>query len=170
MAVDPHVQVKGSSQYPSMLPKVQPDVCPLDISVLAVSPHPEDHRRLADIFLHSRWQLRSASSFSEAARILRGAAVPVVICEYKLDDGDWKALYNLVRDLDVPCRFLVTMRHADETVWSEILEGGGYDCLPKPFRSDEVYRLVSLAWRSWKDQRDRGPHAYPRTAMTGTRG
>ena len=47
-------------------------------------------------------------------------------------------------------------------VWREILGAGGYDCLPKPFRSDEVYRLVSLAWRSWKDQSDRGTRAYPR--------
>jgi len=168
MGVEPCVHLKGSTEYPAMLPKVQPDVCPLDISVLAVSPHPEDHRRLTDIFQHSRWQLRTASNLAEALSILSATAVPVVICEYRLEDGDWRVLQQLARSLEIPSRVLVTMRHADESIWAEILEAGGYDCLPKPFRSDEVYRLVSLAWRSWKDQFDRGTH-FPRSTAAGNR-
>jgi DNA-binding NtrC family response regulator len=164
MSVEFSVHSKGGSNCQPMLPKVQPDVCPLGISVLAVSPHPEDHRRLTDIFQHSRWQLQNASTLSEAARILNEATVPVVICEFQLGDGDWRSLYEIVQNQHTPCRFLVTLRHADERTWAQVLEGGGYDCLPKPFRSDEVYRLVSLAWRSWKDQRDRAAHN-PRTAL-----
>ena len=156
---------KGSTEYTVMLPKVQPDVCPLGISVLAVSPFPQDHRRLSDIFRHSRWQLQTASDIREATAIIKRAPVPVVICEYDLPDGDWRVLYDVARTLEFPCHFLVTLRHADERVWGEILEAGGYDCLPKPFRSDEVYRLVSLAWRSWRDQHDRlSQHARTATA------
>jgi len=138
-----------------MLPKLQPDVCPIGISVLAVSPYPEDHRRLTEIFQHSRWQIRIATNLGQAVAILRESQVSVVICEHTMPDGDWRALCRQTAELGIPCRFLVARRHADEQVWAEILDAGGYDCLSKPFRADEVYRLVSLAWRSWNDERNR---------------
>jgi len=155
MALDSYVHDNSGTEYTVMLPKIQPDVCPLGISVLAVSSYPQDHRKLSDIFRHSRWQLRTASTVREATSILRDSSVPVVICEYQLPDGDWRTLNETVKALEVPSNLLVTLRHADERTWGEILDGGGYDCLPKPFCSDEVFRLVSLAWRSWKDQQDR---------------
>jgi hypothetical protein len=44
---------------------------------------------------------------------------------------------------------------ADESLWAEVLNLGGYDVLPKPLVRDEVKRVVTLAWQNWKNERDR---------------
>jgi hypothetical protein len=81
--------------------------------------------------------------------------VPVIICEHILPDGGWRDVAEASAKAGSRARLLVTSRCADESLWCEVLDEGGYDCLSKPFRSDEVFRLVSLAWRSWKDEGDR---------------
>jgi DNA-binding NtrC family response regulator len=133
----------------------QPESCPLGISVLAVSPTPEDHRALLAIFQHSRWELRTATTCAEARKTLNECVVPVVLSEYRLDDGDWRDVLNAANQSGSPCRVLVMSRNADERVWAEVLNEGGYDCLAKPLRADEVFRVVSLAWQSWKAETDR---------------
>jgi DNA-binding response OmpR family regulator len=44
---------------------------------------------------------------------------------------------------------LVTSRHADENLWAEVLNLGGYDVLLKPFDGAEVTRVVAMARRQW---------------------
>ena len=46
-------------------------------------------------------------------------------------------------------------RLADEAFWAEVLNLGAYDVLMKPFDATEVFRVVSLAWLSWKNDRER---------------
>ena len=41
---------------------------------------------------------------------------------------------------------------ADDRLWAEVLSLGGYNVLPKPFKTDEVFREVGLAWLSWKSK------------------
>jgi FixJ family two-component response regulator len=38
-------------------------------------------------------------------------------------------------------------RHADERLWAEVLNLGGYDLLAKPLEGDEVSRVVEMACR-----------------------
>ena len=42
--------------------------------------------------------------------------------------------------------------------WSEVISLGGYDVLVKPFNVPDIFRMMSLAWESWKD-RTRGARA-----------
>ncbi len=44
----------------------------------------------------------------------------------------------------------MTDRLADERLWSEVLNLGGYDVLLKPFEPGEVLRVVNSAWTCWK--------------------
>lgn len=44
-----------------------------------------------------------------------------------------------------PPKLIVASRLADERLWAEVLNLGGYDLLVKPFVADEVQRVVSLA-------------------------
>jgi FixJ family two-component response regulator len=65
----------------------------------------------------------------------------VVICERSLADGDWKDL------LGKTARLIVTSHAADEALWAEVLNLGGYDVLAQPFDEQEVRRVVALAGR-----------------------
>jgi DNA-binding response OmpR family regulator len=47
----------------------------------------------------------------------------------------------------------VTSRLADDRLWAEVLNIGGYDVLAKPFVPAEVFRTISLAWLNWKDMK-----------------
>ncbi len=52
--------------------------------------------------------------------------------------------------LRVRPNLIVTSRLADEGLWAEVLNLGGYDVLAQPFDAEEVYRVVFLAWDEWK--------------------
>jgi DNA-binding response OmpR family regulator len=45
---------------------------------------------------------------------------------------------------------IVTSRTADEHLWAEVLNIGGYDVLPQPFNRDEVERVVAAARRHFE--------------------
>ena len=122
-------------------------VCPENITVLAVSPDGEDLDRLRDILHGENWTVRSAASFDEAARAVERESPTVVACEKQLPDGDWKDLFQLVTALQDPPPVVVVSRNADENLWAEVLNLGGYDVLAKPFEYSEVSRVFAMASR-----------------------
>ena len=74
----------------------------------------------------------------------------MAICESELPDGTWQ---NVLSELDrMPCPplLVVTSRLADERLWSEVLNLGGYNVLAKPLDMREVFHVVGLAWLFWK--------------------
>ncbi|MEK7406020.1 MAG: response regulator [Acidobacteriota bacterium] len=145
------------------------------VSVLAVSPLEEDHVFLRHIFSHSNWVIHSARSCTEAFGFLDARATPVVVCERNLPDGTWQELLIALERMRPPPLLIVTSRAADDFLWAEVLNLGGYDVLVKPFDPSEVVRVVSLAWLHWKNQRDRAggsrqvAPAQPRISGSGIR-
>jgi DNA-binding response OmpR family regulator len=124
------------------------------VTVLAISPAEEDHQFLANIFSHSKWQLRNASSWREGLAALGRQRVPVLICESELPDATWKEVLAELAGLPERPLLIVSSRLADESFWAEVLNLGAYDVLMKPFDATEVFRVVSLAWLNWKNARE----------------
>ncbi len=54
---------------------------------------------------------------------------------------------------------IVACRLADDRIWSEVMNCGGYDVLEKPFHQAELVRVVSMAWLAWKSQWQRSMDA-----------
>jgi len=119
----------------------------VNISVLLVSPCPHDALSLHQILNHRNWVVRCCSSCTEAVSQLQTFQPAVVICERDLPDGCWKDLHATLQNLDLAPALLVVSRHADEHLWAEVLNLGGYDVLLKPFDPAEVTRVVRMAWR-----------------------
>ena len=67
-----------------------------------------------------------------------------------LPDGDWKLVLNGFDSLPMPPNLIVTARVANDELWAEVLNLGGYDVLAQPFDTQEVYRVVFLAWHARK--------------------
>jgi len=128
--------------------------------VLAVSPSREDHRFLRRLLSAWKWVVHPAHSYAEAAELLSRHSMPVVICECELPDGTWQDVLNLLNRLEQPALLIVTSAAADDFLWAEVLNLGGYDVLMKPFDPAEVMRVVHLAWLHWKNRRLR-PAAVP---------
>ena len=122
------------------------------VTVLSVSPLEEDQACLQSIFSHSNWIYHNALTLASALRILREREISVVLCERDLRPGTWKDLLEQIALLPDPPVLLVASRLADERLWAEALNWGVYDVLTKPFDTQEVLRVVSLAWQHWKVQ------------------
>ena len=85
----------------------------------------------------------------EQARIhLAGADISVVICEGTLPDGNWKDILKCAAQTKNAPSLIVTSNHADEALWAEVLNLGGYDVLAQPLDDDEVLRVLASAART----------------------
>ena len=129
-----------------MLAPLRRSTLPDSVSVLLISALPEDHDSLQEIFYRSNWILRRVSTCREALLDAWEYDTPVVICERDLPDGDWKLVLSKFDRLPLRPNLIVTSRLADDNLWAEVFNLGGYDVLAQPFGSDEVFRVVFLAW------------------------
>jgi DNA-binding response OmpR family regulator len=50
---------------------------------------------------------------------------------------------------------VVTSRMADEALWAEVLNMGGYDVLAQPLDTEEVTRVIGAALRRMGNERER---------------
>jgi two-component system response regulator HydG len=114
-------------------------------TILSVSHMVEDHIDLRRLFERARWETREAHCCREAIAAIAEQDLDVVLCEARLPDGDWKDLLDDLSRRANPPYLIVTSRLADESLWAEVLNLGGYDVLAKPFVSGEVCRVVGLA-------------------------
>ena len=121
--------------------------------MLLISSSREDHVSLRRILSRDRWKVHEARSYREAMSALCADRMPVVICESSLPDGNWKDVLGQVAPMADAPRLIVTSFHADDRLWAEVLNMGGFDVLLKPLDESEVLRVVDLAWRNWEDER-----------------
>ena len=78
----------------------------------------------------------------------------MVLSECELPDGNWKdVLSRLASILERP-RLIVFSRHADDGLWSEVLNVGGSDVLATPFRKEELVFAIGSAWLDWQSEQE----------------
>jgi DNA-binding response OmpR family regulator len=128
------------------------DITPAVPSVLTVSPWRDDHQSLSTILSNSIRDLSWAGSIADAMYQAAGKSVPIVVCEHQLSDGAWNVLFQKLERMPKPPKLIVASRLADEKLWSEVLNLGGWDVLAKPFELREVLHVVRHAWESWYKQ------------------
>jgi len=131
---------------------------PEKIAVLLVSPNPEDESVLRDILPTTDLpNLSRCDSVEAAMPEIRTRQPAVVMCERDLPDGNWKAILGTCEALPKPPVVLVVCRHADDNLWGEVLNLGGYDVLLKPFDRSEVTRVLNASCREWSLPATRQP-------------
>jgi DNA-binding NtrC family response regulator len=113
--------------------------------ILSVSPFPGDHLTVGHVVENSPWRFTAVRSTTEACQELNRSQYTVVFCESFLSDGTWKDMLDIVSGLDDPPLLVVISQLADEYLWAEVLNFGGYDVLAKPLVEDEVRRVLHLA-------------------------
>jgi DNA-binding NtrC family response regulator len=70
----------------------------------------------------------------------------VVLCDQDLPDGSWRDIVGIAETLYSPPPVIVSSRAADERLWAEVLNLGGFDLLAAPLDPVEVRRAVEIAW------------------------
>jgi two-component system response regulator HydG len=88
-------------------------------------------------------------TFEEAQAALGSSRFAAIITEAHLPDGrGWKELLEEIQQMPAPPPLVVADRLADEVMWAEVLNLGGYDLLMKPFDETEVLHVIGNACRS----------------------
>jgi DNA-binding response OmpR family regulator len=90
----------------------------------------------------SGWTVYEATDRREAAALLDRLSIAVVIA-----GGNWREFLALTSLRAVAPSVIVTAQFADEPLWAEVLNLGGYDVLAQPFDPNEVTRIVQAALR-----------------------
>jgi len=126
---------------------------------LAVSPFEADLSFLQRMFDDADWKLFTAHTYTEGMVQLSRELIPVVLCECQLPDGNWKDVLSRLAPTLEPPRLIVVSHHADERLWLEVLNLGGFDLLATPFREVEAGYAIGTAWLDWKYARHQGAHS-----------
>lgn len=113
------------------------------VSALLVGAYENDRELVRDVFRKSGWRLYETRDRHRVPGLLKRRCVQVVIAE----SAGWQRLLEEIRELPVSPQLVITSRTADDVLWSEVLNRGGYDVLPQPLDRDEFQRVVAAAIR-----------------------
>jgi CheY-like chemotaxis protein len=111
-------------------------------SVLVVSPVAEDRAFLLRVLDGLSITTHTASTVEECLDGLLALPLTAVLSEDVLPDGDWRSLLDCLAQSDAAPRLIVASRLADDALWAEVLNLGGFDVLAKPFDTEEVSRVL----------------------------
>ncbi|PWU03304.1 MAG: hypothetical protein C5B51_19155 [Terriglobia bacterium] len=116
-------------------------------SVLLVSADRQDRPRLQRILDPAGYRLINAETCTDALRLAGRYRPPVLVCDTWLPDGGWKEMLHEIAAMPDAPLLIVISTQADDRLWSEVLNLGGYDVLSKPLADEEVLRVIGLACR-----------------------
>jgi DNA-binding NtrC family response regulator len=122
-------------------------------TLVAVFEQGEDRLSLEPILSPYEWEVIWTRTCAEAAAAVRRTAHPIIVCDERFADGEWKELWNELGKNPCPPEFILASRLADERLWAELLNLGGYNLLTKPFRPEEVIRTIHGALTEWQRAR-----------------
>lgn len=122
-------------------------VTPARVPVLVVSPYPEDHVQLGKILQRDCWELRHATTCEQAQVLLEMSPFALVISESDVAGSCWRKMLSVISRVPFSRKpdLVVISTKADERLWSEVLNLGGYNVLAKPFDAAEVRWVVENA-------------------------
>jgi len=126
------------------------------VCALLLGEHEDGRLLLHEVFREAGWLLLEMRDRRRAMESIDRHSVQVVIASCEAGEWNWKKVLDNLRRREPQPQLIVTSRTADEQLWSEVLNRGGYDVLPEPFQRDEVERVVASARRHYDRARRRG--------------
>jgi two-component system, OmpR family, KDP operon response regulator KdpE len=117
------------------------------VSALAVSSHVDDLAFLRGVFGDAGWTLHEAPTLTDGLILIKRRPLDLVITDRDAANGGWRRMLDALKSQSAPLPLIVTSRLADDYLWAEVLNEGGYDVLAQPFDREEVVRVISAATR-----------------------
>ncbi len=90
-------------------------------------------------------RLRRADYLEDADLLLADGESTVLLTEAAFPGGTWQDALALKMRRHPQATLVVTAAHADERLWLDVLDQGGYDLVLKPFIADELVRILANA-------------------------
>jgi DNA-binding NtrC family response regulator len=119
-----------------------------DLAILAILDRDSDAKGLREIVREWGARLHIRRTLAGVRRQLDREPPDVVVSNTSLQDhSDWKHVLHEIESAGGLQPLIITSRVADESLWAEVLNLGGFDVLAQPFDRDEVERILSSAVR-----------------------
>jgi DNA-binding response OmpR family regulator len=116
------------------------------VAVLATA---QDRSSLRRIFRSFRWRGEFVQSCDNLQLALENFQPDVVLTDSALTGGEsWRDVLRTAQERNAAPPVIVSSRLADDRLWAEVLNLGGYDLLVTPFSAQEVHDVVNMAYRS----------------------
>ncbi len=122
-----------------------PRIC---IVALIVSDH--DREILTRISTHEPVDIHFANSHVDAWEATNRLNAPVILYDRDWPNAEWRATVQVLASSPNRSCVILASRVADDYLWQELIRYGGYDLLAKPFRPDDVTRVLKLALSYWR--------------------
>jgi DNA-binding NtrC family response regulator len=122
----------------------------LPVRLLAVIPEDMQFEFLRSTVEDVGWEIFRANSITDGLSTLVNHKINTIVTGCDLEDGSWLEMINALQPCRNAPRVLVASSHADNRLWLDVLEHGGYDLLAVPFDRNEIVRLASSAYLSWE--------------------
>ncbi len=132
------------------------------IAVLILSPCEKTRASLLEICAGQHFTVYEGTDLRQAVTLFHRHAPPVVIC-----NSDWRDFLEIASFGCERTCVIVTSPFADEALWAEVLNRGGFDVLAQPLDSNEVIRTVQAAFRRSKTPSYHPPIFGERTLAAG---
>jgi DNA-binding response OmpR family regulator len=121
--------------------------CDSLVSALLVGEFQQDRILVNDVFRKLGWRLFEARDRRRALRCLASNLVHVVLAESDVPNWSWRRVLRDLRRRTHPPQLIVASRTADDHLWSEVLNIGGFDVLAQPLEPEELERVIASARR-----------------------
>jgi len=121
-----------------------------DLSALLVGKYDADASLIHEVFQKLGWRLFEAANRRLAIKYLAREPLQVVIAKTDVPNWNWRHVLNDLQGMANPPQLIVTSRTADESLWAEVLNIGGYDVMALPFERFEVERVTASAYRHFQ--------------------
>jgi DNA-binding response OmpR family regulator len=119
------------------------------VRILAVFDRPEDRESLGQLFRGFHWVAEFVGNSAGFGNVVHHFRPDVVLTDSSLPEGQcWKDVLRFAQETSDKLPVIVSSRLADERLWAEVLNLGGYDLLVKPFIAAEVRNVVGMACRA----------------------
>jgi DNA-binding response OmpR family regulator len=119
------------------------------VSALLIGDYALDLPLIHEVFQRLGWHLFEARDRRRALRCLDNNPVHVVLAESDLPHWNWRRVLRDLRRRARPPQLIVTSRTADDYLWSEVLNIGGFDVLAQPLAPEELERVIASAHRHY---------------------
>lgn len=95
--------------------------------VLEIIASSGDRELLRRTLQQAGWETTECMTVCDAQPFL--SRFSVIVCDEQLPDGNWKDVLKQLQTLPTKPSLIVTSHLADERLWAEVLNLGGYDLL-----------------------------------------
>lgn len=115
-------------------------------TLLAVFPAVAERVAIIDLAAHYDWEIAVCPALAAAEKELVSRQPALILYDRDTPGPDWRDAFELLSRRSGESSIILVSSVADEYLWQEVVQLGGYDVLAKPISAEAAANCINLAW------------------------